>query len=224
MIRLPPDSEAESEYTHLGRQKDVSQNLDLTGMKLLDNDTSALNNVSNLQDASGLDILSGDGDKEYYIQASVFNVVQEGPTSADLPANSLPLAPVLMVDRNQTMEIIEEETETDIDHSTVLDDQSTPSPDRRRKKGDGLGAGKKQDVSALDQTVVSDCLSPKSANVNKLLSFFDKSQILDKTDVPTGSRDASKIEDEAPPDDEAENRFMQNLNRQNYVETLKNKE
>ena len=58
MIRLPPDSEAESEYTHLGRHplfayeldevKDVSQNLDLTGMKLLDNDTSALNNVSNL--------------------------------------------------------------------------------------------------------------------------------------------------------------------------------
>jgi|TARA_B110001450_G_C17292283_1_gene347931 hypothetical protein len=42
------------------------------------------------------------------------------------------------------MEIIEEETETDIDHSTVLDDQSTPSPDRRGKKGgDGLGAGKK---------------------------------------------------------------------------------
>jgi|TARA_B110000285_G_scaffold210106_1_gene251700 hypothetical protein len=124
------------------------------------------------------------------------------------------------------MEIIEEETETDIDHSTVLDDQSTPSPDRRRKKGgDGVGAGKKQDVSALDQTVVSDCLSPKSANVNKLLSFFDKSQILDKTNVPTGSRDVSKIEDEAPlPDDEAEQRFMQNLNRQNYVETLKNKE
>ena len=122
------------------------------------------------------------------------------------------------------MEIIEEETETDIDHSTVLDDQSTPSPDRRRKKGDGIGAGKKQDVSALDQTVVSDCLSPKSANVNKLLSFFDKSHILDKTDVPAGSRDASKIEDDAPPDDDAENRFMQNLNRQNYVETLKNKE
>jgi hypothetical protein len=48
MIRLPPDSEAESEYTQPGRQKDVSQNLDLTGMKLLDNDTSALNNVSNL--------------------------------------------------------------------------------------------------------------------------------------------------------------------------------
>ena len=64
MIRLPPDSEAESEYTQLGRQKDMSQNLDLTGMKLLDNDTSALNNVSNLQDASGLDILSGDGDKD----------------------------------------------------------------------------------------------------------------------------------------------------------------
>ena len=104
------------------------------------------------------------------------------------------------------MEVIEEETETDIDHSTVLDDQSTPSPDRRRKKGGkGVGAGKKQDVSALDQTVISDCLSPKSANVNKLLSFFDKSQILDKTNVPTGSRDASKIEDEAPPpDDEAE--------------------
>jgi hypothetical protein len=126
------------------------------------------------------------------------------------------------------MEIIEEETETDIDHSTVLDDQSTPSPDRRHKKGGGaLGAGKKQDVSALDQTVVSDCLSPKSANVNKLLSFFDKSQILDisKTNIPTGSRDVSKIEDEAPlPDDEAEKRFMQNLNRQNYVETLKNKE
>ena len=123
------------------------------------------------------------------------------------------------------MEIIEEETETDIDHSTVLDDQSTPSPDRRGKKGgDGLGAGKKQDVSALDQTVVSDCLSPKSANVNKLLSFFDKSQILDKTNVPTGSGDVSKIEDEAPPDDEAEKRFMQNLNRQNYVEILKNKE
>lgn len=117
------------------------------------------------------------------------------------------------------MEIIEEETETDIDHSTALDDQSTPSPDGRRgKRGNGLGAGKKQDVSALDETVVSDCLSPKSANVNKLLSFFDKSQILDKTNIPTGSRDVSKIEDEAPPpDDEAEKRFMQNLNRQNYV-------
>ena len=123
------------------------------------------------------------------------------------------------------MDVIEEETETDIDHSTVLDDQSTPSPDRRRNKGGGLGAGKTQDASALDQTVVSDCLSPKSANVNKLLSFFDKSQILDKTNVPTGSRDVSKIEDEAPPaDDDAEQRFMQNLNRQNYVETLKNKE
>ena len=49
-----------------------------------------------------------------------------------------------MVDRNLTMEVIEEETETDIDHSTVLDDQSTPSPDRRRKKGGkGVGAGKK---------------------------------------------------------------------------------
>ena len=62
------------------------------------------------------------------------------------------------------------------------------------------------------------------SNVNKLLSFFDKSQILDKTNVPTGSGDVSKIEDEAPPDDEAEKRFMQNLNRQNYVEILKNKE
>lgn len=113
------------------------------------------------------------------------------------------------------MGIIEEETETDIDHSTVLDDQSTPSPDGRRKKGGGgVGAGKKQNVSALDQTVVTDCLSPKSATVNELLSFFDKSQILDKTNVPTGSRDVSRIEDEAPPqDDEAENLFMQNLNR-----------
>lgn len=80
MIRLPPDSEAESEYTQHQRPKDVSQNLDLTGMKLLDNDASALNNVSNLQDASGLDMLSGDGDKD----------------DPDLPyvqQNSLPLAP-----------------------------------------------------------------------------------------------------------------------------------
>lgn len=61
MIRLPPqDSESQIDHSQLMR-KDVSQNHDLTGINLVEHDTSNLNNVSNLHDASGLETLSGSG-------------------------------------------------------------------------------------------------------------------------------------------------------------------
>ena len=41
-------------------KKDISQNLDLTVINFAENDQSALMNFSNLQDDSGLDILSED--------------------------------------------------------------------------------------------------------------------------------------------------------------------
>ena len=41
-------------------KKDISQNLDLTVINFAENEQSALMNFSNLQDDSGLDILSED--------------------------------------------------------------------------------------------------------------------------------------------------------------------
>lgn len=60
--------------------------------------------------------------------------------------------------------------------------------------------------------------SPKSANVNKLLSFFDKSKILDNTVIPAALDKSRTEENKEEETSEAEQRFMQNHNRLNFLE------
>ena len=43
------------------------------------------------------------------------------------------MASIQMVDRNQTMEVIEEESETNFNDTMITDEASTPSPDVRKK-------------------------------------------------------------------------------------------
>ena len=72
---------------------------------MVEHDTSNLNNVSNLHNDSGLETLSGSGD--------------HSPRQNEIQ----------MVDRNQTMEVIEEESETNFNDTMITNEATTPSPD-----------------------------------------------------------------------------------------------
>ena len=133
MIRLPPNDEesemklSESNRSHVTmRMKDITQDLTVTD-GLLGNDVSNLHELDNLNDASGLLKQSVSG-AETGAQDSSFHSF-----TATSQSRSYRPMPIQMVDRDQSMQVIEEESQTDM-NDTLTDNQSTPSPFGAKKK------------------------------------------------------------------------------------------
>lgn len=176
MIRL--SESAEPSRLEVPNLQDVSQ--ELSGAALSLHSVTNLNELSNLNDATGLEKLSN-GDEE-----------SEGNDHLSQSQRR----PVPMVDRNQSMQVIMEESDV---ADTTFDQQE-------QSEQQSLSAGQMKE--AAKENANKTVLSATSSQVNHLINFFDKGDP-NKTKIATANEPIEEGEER----DEAEALFESNLRR-----------